>query len=144
MKEFNSLDIPRQIKWSLRRLRDTDSAVNFHLRNRLIRYNINFVIDISQINVDTELVQEGEVLPAYDTSMMDVVLDIGPAVHRAPGNTSEYISPTTANTTAAMVLLAHPSPPEYERGETRETTPVELETITPPPAYLNQQQQHTN
>jgi hypothetical protein len=87
------------------------------------------VVDINQINLENEISQEGEILPAYDTSMMDVVLDIGPAVQRAPGNTSEYISRPLTTTDSGV--LAHPSPPEYDRDSS-----IELATITPPPDYL--------
>lgn len=92
------------------------------------------MIDISQINIENELVEEGEILPAYDTSMMDIVLDIGPAVQQSPGNTSDYISSPLSTVSSGAVLLAHPSPPDY--GQI--TSSVELETVAaPPPAYLS-------
>lgn len=72
---------------------------------------------------------EGEHLPAYDTSMMDVVLDIGPEAERAPGNISDYIIQVPQ---AAVARRAHPLPPAYEQEE-----PVEMDPIHPPPAYLN-------
>ncbi|GAA5803142.1 hypothetical protein EDC94DRAFT_605961 [Helicostylum pulchrum] len=131
LKQFNSLDVTRQIKWNFRRLRETDTANSMHLNIPLSRCNINFVIEIIQVNIENELAEEGEILPAYDTSMMDIVLDIGPAVERgAPGNRSDYIVPMPQQ--AVLPRQSHPSPPAYERNES-----LELEPVHPPPAYLN-------
>lgn len=124
LKELNSLDVTRQVKWSFRRLRENDTAIALHLRPPLSRHHINFVIDIIQINTENELAQEGEVLPAYHTSMMDVVLDIGPEMEQAPGNRSNYISVQMPTST-----ISHPLPPAYEHHE--------LEPVHPPPEYLN-------
>jgi hypothetical protein len=119
--------VTRQVKWSFRRLRETDTAVSMHLKPPLSKYSINFIIDVVQINTENELAEEGELLPAYHTSMMDVVLDIGPEVEQAPGNRSEYLVPqSTANT----LMHSHRSPPAYERA-------LE-EPSHPPPAYLTE------
>ncbi|ORE06752.1 hypothetical protein BCV72DRAFT_119542 [Rhizopus microsporus var. microsporus] len=110
LKELNSQDVTRQIKWTFRRPRDTDTSAELLLKQPLSAYNINFVIDISQVDTETELAQEGEALPAYDTSMMDIVLDIGPE------NVREQST-------------GHPLPPSYDRS-------IEMGDIQqPPPAY---------
>jgi hypothetical protein len=114
--------VTRQVKWSFRRLRETDTAVSMHLKPPLSKYSINFIIDVIQINTENELAEEGEILPAYDTSMMDVVLDIGPEVEQAPGNRSEYIAPQN------RLIHSHRLPPAYERDLG--------EPLHPPPAYL--------
>lgn len=90
-----------------------------HLKPPLSSYSINFIIDVVQVNTENELAEEGELLPAYHTSMMDVVLDIGPEVQQAPGNQSEYTIP--------QQIRSHQLPPDYEIAEMRH----------PPPAYLN-------
>lgn len=97
----------------------------------LSRCNINFVIEIIQVNIENELAEEGEMLPAYDTSMMDIVLDIGPAAEQAPGNLSNYIIPMPQNA-LIPTRQSHPLPPAYERNGS-----LELEPLHPPPAYLN-------
>ncbi|KAI9262778.1 hypothetical protein BY458DRAFT_514981 [Sporodiniella umbellata] len=109
LKELNSQDVNRHIKWSLRRLRETDNAEDMVLKPPLALYNINFIIVVSQIDTVTEFA--GENLPAYNTSMMDVVLDIGPR----DGQTSNYSS--------------HPLPPAYHAS-------IEMSAVRqPPPAY---------
>ncbi|KAG2207395.1 hypothetical protein INT47_006870 [Mucor saturninus] len=128
LKEFNSIDVTQQIKWSFRRLRDTDTHSSMHLVSRLSKQNINFVVEIVQINMENELLEEGEHLPAYDTSMMDIVLDIGPEAERVPGNMSECIIQVPPTT---LPRRAHPLPPAYEQEE-----PVEMGPVHPPPAYI--------
>lgn len=133
---MNSLDVTRQIKWSFRRLRETDTCASMHLKPPIQNYNINFVIEVIQIDTENELAEEGEVLPAYDTSMMDVVLDIGPEVQQLPGNQSNYITPLpqAASSSNRRMILSHPLPPAYEQ----EHEGIEMEPIHPPPAYLNE------
>ncbi|OAD08354.1 hypothetical protein MUCCIDRAFT_182437 [Mucor lusitanicus CBS 277.49] len=126
LKEMNSLDVTRQVKWSFRRLRENDTAAVLHLRPPLTRYHINFVVDVIQINTENELADEGEMLPAYHTAMMDVVLDIGPEMEQAPGNRSNYISVRMPSSSAS------PLPPAYEHHE--------LEPVHPPPEYINNAQ----
>lgn len=89
----------------------------------MARYHINFVVDIIQINTENELANEGETLPAYQTAMMDVVLDIGPEMEQAPGNRSNYISVRMPSSSAS------PLPPAYEHHE--------LEPVHPPPEYIH-------
>ncbi|CEP07270.1 hypothetical protein [Parasitella parasitica] len=128
LKELNSLDVTRQVKWSLRRLRDGDTASTLQLRPPLSRYHINFIIDVIQINTENELAQDGEMLPAYGRSMMDIVLDIGPEMQQAPGNRSNYIS-------LRMQTSPHPLPPAYEHQE--------LSPAHPPPEYTNSNEANT-
>lgn len=80
--------------------------------------------------MENELLEGGEHLPAYDTSMMDVVLDIGPEAESAPSNMSDYIIQVPH---ATLPRRAHPLPPAYEQEE----EPVEMNPVQPPPAYLN-------
>ncbi|CAO3702516.1 unnamed protein product [Rhizopus stolonifer] len=109
LKEINSQDVTRQIKWSFRRLRESDMADDMILKPPLTLYNINFIIDISQIDTVTELGHDN--LPAYDTSMMDVVLDMGPS-DQQPGSQQP-----------------HPLPPAYQAS-------IEMSAVRqPPPAY---------
>ncbi|KAI8644581.1 hypothetical protein BD408DRAFT_383450 [Parasitella parasitica] len=129
LKELNSLDVTRQVKWGLRRLRDGDTANSLHLRPPLSRYHINFIIDIIQIDTENELAQDGEILPAYHTSMTDIVLDIGPEMQQAPGNRSNYIS-------LRIQASPHSLPPAYEHNE--------LEPSRPPPDYINNTEESTS
>ncbi|KAI9253154.1 hypothetical protein BY458DRAFT_522162 [Sporodiniella umbellata] len=113
LKEINSQDVTRQIKWSFRRPRDTDTALSLVLKPPLGFYNINLVIDVSQINTENELAQGGEALPAYDTSMMDIMLDMGPNTHEP-----------------RLSAPAHPLPPAYD------PSPIEMRAVQqPPPVY---------
>lgn len=77
------------------------------------------------------MAQEGEILPAYDTSMMDVVLDIGPMEEQTiRGNPLDNsILPMS------QIRQSHPLPPAYERNN-NESQGLE-EPIQPPPAYIN-------
>lgn len=77
LKEINSQDVTKQIKWTFRRPKESDMASDMALSLPLTTYNINFVIDVSQIDTVTELAHEN--LPAYDTSTRDIVLDMGPS-----------------------------------------------------------------
>lgn len=135
LKQLNSLDVARQVKWHFRKLRDTDTSADFCLKRRLAFYNINFVIDIIQI--DTEVAEDGELLPAYtSTSMGDVVLDVGPAVVQVPGNMSHYLSssssssaqlPTYEHHYGISLPLLPPPPPAYFQHEERSSSlPVNL------------------
>jgi hypothetical protein len=140
---MNSLDVTRQIKWSFRRLRDTDTPTSLLLSGPLSRYSINFVIEVIQIDTEVELAEEGETLPAYDTSMMDVVLDVGPEAElQAPGNRSEYITPPpqASITSNGRVMLSHPLPPAYEHDEHNNNNheSIEMGPVHPPPAYLHE------
>ncbi|KAI7905993.1 uncharacterized protein BX663DRAFT_498424 [Cokeromyces recurvatus] len=149
LKEMNSIDVTRQIKWNFRRLKEVDTAVAMNLQPPLSKYRINFVIDIIQINVENELLaEEGEALPAYDLAIIrDTVLDIGPEVEQVPGNRSNYI---TAPSSAALVMLSDPSstsplrlqPPAYhEHRSIRTDDNVELASIYyPPPAYISNEE----
>lgn len=120
----------RQIKWSFRRLRDTDTALSLHLPLPLRHYNINFVIEVNQIDTETELAEEGELLPAYDTSMMDIVLDIGPEAEHRPEMVSRPLP------VAERRVSSHPLPPAYENeGANHEA--IQLQPVQPPPAYLS-------
>lgn len=132
LKEFNSLDVTRQIKWSFRRLRDTDTALAMHLPHSLDRYNINFVIEVIQIDTETELAEEGEILPAYDTSMMDIVLDIGPETEQRVDGASPPLSQAARS---SGTISSHPLPPAYENDGPNQVS-IELQPIQPPPAYL--------
>ncbi|KAI8373343.1 hypothetical protein BD560DRAFT_98025 [Blakeslea trispora] len=125
LKELNSLDVTRQIKWNFRRTRESDTLASMHLKPPSSQYTINFVIEVIQINVENELAQEGEVLPAYDTSMMDVVLAVGPEAQQVPGSQSNY-------TQDIRESHSHPLPPPYEHQV------VEMQLVQPPPAYLTE------
>ncbi|CAO3676046.1 unnamed protein product [Rhizopus stolonifer] len=113
LKELNSQDVTRQIKWSFRRLKETDTAFDLALSPPITFYNINLVIDASQINTENELAQGGETLPAYDTSMMDIVLDMGPTTQEP-----------------RISAQRHPLPPAYD------PSAIEMRSVQqPPPAY---------
>ncbi|KAI8328932.1 hypothetical protein EDC96DRAFT_452593 [Choanephora cucurbitarum] len=129
LKELNSLDVTRQIKWNCRRMRESDTIASLHLKPPSSQYTINFVIEVIQINVENELAQE--MLPAYDTSMMDVVLAVGPEAEQVPGNQSNYI------TQNSQEITSHPSPPPYEHQV------IEMQAVQPPPAYLTEPLPHT-
>ncbi|EIE81127.1 hypothetical protein G6F46_011744 [Rhizopus delemar] len=115
LKELNSQDVTRQIKWSFRRPRESDTAFNLMLKPPLVLYNINFIVEASQIDIENELAQEGETLPAYDTSMMDIVLDMGPNHPQEP----------------RLMTQGHPLPPAYDPSSTIEMRPIRQ----PPPSY---------
>ncbi|KAI8069128.1 uncharacterized protein B0P05DRAFT_551651 [Gilbertella persicaria] len=124
LKELNSLDVTRQIKWDFRRVRESDTSASMHLKGRLARYNINCVIEVVQINIENELAQEGEVLPAYDASARDTVLAIGPEIEQAPGNRSSYMTQGPGN--------GFPPPYQHEI--------IEMDSVQqPPPAYLTEE-----
>ncbi|KAI8990923.1 hypothetical protein BDF20DRAFT_9981 [Mycotypha africana] len=152
LKEFNSLDVTRQIKWGFRRVRDTDTPADMHLKQPLNKYHINLVIEVIQIDTENELAEEGEMLPAYETAMMDVVLDVGPEVQQLPGNRSEYIT----NDGLQLTFCLPPAYSEINNDERRsrnsrssrsrrshneeEAESIELQLAPPtqpPPAYIN-------
>lgn len=96
----------------------------------LRHYNINFVIEANQIDTEAELAEGGETLPAYDTSMMDIVLDIGPEAEQRPEMISRPL-PTTERR-----VSSHPLPPAYEH-EGVDHEAIQLQPVQPPPAYLS-------
>ena len=124
------------MKWTFRRLRETDTAQSLHLKPPLRKYNINFVIDVNQIDTEIELAEEGENLPAYDTSMMDIVLDIGPQTEQPINDISQPQQAALARRTVS----SHPLPPAYERDLVNHES-IEMEPIQPPPAYLTETNQ---
>lgn len=122
MKEFNTQDVTRQVKWVFRTLKDTDTAASMHLKAPISKYYINFVINVVQINTETELASEGDILPAYGNENADVVLDVAP-------------EPSAEESAGTLHVY---SPPAYER-TSYESCELELEPLQPPPAYLNNQ-----
>ncbi|KAI8972349.1 hypothetical protein BDB01DRAFT_810349 [Pilobolus umbonatus] len=117
LDELNMQDAPHQIKWVARRQRENDTSGTFHLKQPLSRFNVNMVIDIQQIYPETAY--RGEVLPTYDTSMMDIVLAIGP-------------TDTNLNRSSDCITL-HTLPPAYENDQS-----IELQPTQPPPVYRNE------
>ncbi|KAI8880565.1 hypothetical protein K501DRAFT_224549 [Backusella circina FSU 941] len=122
LKEFNTQDVTRQVKWVFRTLKDTDTAASMHLEAPISKYYINFVINVVQINTETELASEGDILPAYGNRNADVVLDVAPEPN--PEESGDRLSSTSH------------LPPAYERTSYES---CELEPLQPPPAYLNNQ-----
>jgi hypothetical protein len=128
LKEFNSQDVYRQLKWSFRRLRDDDTAGVMLLQYPLSTYRINLVIQVHQINTETELAEEGETLPAYGTGMTDVVLDMGPNYQACP---EDGVHPVERSTETAIF------PPSYENSNVPAAETIEMMPTNPPPAYLS-------
>lgn len=128
LKEFNSQDVYRQLKWSFRRLRDDDTAGAMLLQYPLSTYRINLVIQVHQINTETELAEEGETLPAYGTGMTDVVLDMGPNYQACP---EDGVHPVERSTETAIF------PPSYENSNVPAAETIEMMPTNPPPAYLS-------
>ncbi|CAO3589472.1 unnamed protein product [Absidia cylindrospora] len=133
LKEFNSTDMTRQIKWQHRRLREDDTAEALALPGPLSRWQVVMIIEVIQIDPeDIYPLANGMdvVLPSYNAAADDIVLDIGPLdrMDRHPMEEQD------------IGLDAHTHPPQYTH-----TSPspqprqelIELSSISPssPPTY---------
>lgn len=132
---MTSADISRQIKWNYRRLRVDDTAQELRLCPPLSSWTIELVIEVIQIDPETDLAREmGETLPSYRAAVQDVVLDIGPSSQGdldggCGNNYSDLLLPREMDLSDMTRIHPVEPPPAYERGNTDETTTLA------PPAY---------